>query len=142
MQLTPRKQLLSDFLEEVWNQGRLDAIGKYLAQRYRIYHDPGDRWHGQELDVAGFTERVRISRAPIPDQRFDVQHLVEEATSVVATWRWSGTHKGEVAGFPPTGKTLTMSGITLYYFDDKRICGHWQVVDRLAIFQQLQANRE
>jgi predicted ester cyclase len=35
-----------------------------------------------------------------------------------------------------------MSGITLYYYDDKRICGHWQVVDRLAIFQQLQANRE
>ena len=40
------------------------------------------------------------------------------------------------------GKPITMSGATLYYFDDRgRITGHWQVADRLSIYQQLQHAR-
>ncbi|MFZ1105849.1 MAG: ester cyclase [Hyphomicrobiaceae bacterium] len=36
------------------------------------------------------------------------------------------------------GKPMTMSGATVYYFDDRgRIIGHWQIVDRLGIYQQL-----
>ena len=45
-----------------------------------------------------------------------------------------------MAGFPPTGRVLRMSGITIYYFDGGgRLTGHWQMVDRLGVFQQLAA---
>ena len=30
-----------------------------------------------------------------------------------------------------------MSGITLYFFENDRISGHWQVADRLSVYQQL-----
>ena len=33
-----------------------------------------------------------------------------------------------------------MSGVTAYSFDDRaRLTGHWQVVDRLGLYRQLQA---
>ncbi len=58
------------------------------------------------------------------------------------TWFWSATHAGDYPGFPATGKTISMSGATVYYFDGDRLCGHWQIADRLGVFQQLVANKQ
>jgi len=59
--------------------------------------------------------------------------------SVAITWLWQGTHLGDIAGFPGTGKKIKMSGATVYYFDGDRISGHWQIADRLSVYKQLQA---
>ena len=58
------KELLTQFLAEVWNAGNIEASDKYIAPKYTIHHDPGDPWDKQELDLAQFKERVRLSRAP------------------------------------------------------------------------------
>jgi steroid delta-isomerase-like uncharacterized protein len=137
---TDRKELLRRFIEEVWNEGNVEASDRYLAGRYTIHHDPGDPWHGKALDLAGYKARVRLSRAPCPDQRFDLRELFADGDAVVATWFWSGTHAGNLSGFPPSGRVLRMSGATVYYFDGNRISGHWQIIDRLGVFQQLRAN--
>ena len=136
-----RKKLLSAFIEEVWSQGRVEACDDYIAESYAIRHDPGDPWDGQTLNREGFKERVRLSRAPCPDQRFTQTSILEDGGSVVIAWTWAASHTGDIAGFAATGARLTMSGLTLYDFDDEdRITGHWQVVDRLGIFQQLMQN--
>ncbi|HZR35332.1 MAG TPA: ester cyclase [Nevskia sp.] len=137
-----RKEILRRFMEDVWNQGRLDAVDAYLALRYTVRHDPGDPWHGKQLDAEAFKERLRVSRAPFPDQRFEIQELFADGDAVVATWLWTGTHRAELAGFPATGRQIRMSGATVYYFEGLKICGHWQIVDRLSVFQQLSADRQ
>lgn len=135
---TDRKALLARFIQAVWSEGDVDAADRYLAARYTIRHDPGDPWHGRELSLAEFKERVTVSRAPFPDQRFELQELYADGDAVVATWLWSGTHAGDLPGFPATQRVIHMSGATVYYFDrDDRITGHWQIVDRLSVFQQL-----
>jgi predicted ester cyclase len=139
---TRREALLADFMEAVWNRGEASAAGRYLAARYTIRHDPGDPWEGQTLDVAGFCDRLVQSRAPFPDQRFEVRHMAVAGDEVMITWLWRATHQGEVAGFPPTGREIRMSGATVYGFDaEDRLTGHWQVTDRLGLFQQLAAQR-
>ena len=136
-----RKKLLTKFIEEVWSQGRIESCDVFVGDTYTIRHDPGDPWDGQTLSREGFKERVRISRGPFPDQRFTLVSVLEEGTSVVIAWTWAGSHKGEIAGFAPTGTRLTMSGLTIYDFDEEnRILGHWQVADRLGVFQQLTKN--
>ncbi|EFG2885981.1 ester cyclase [Escherichia coli] len=140
--LSLRQQRLATFLDRVWSSGDIDAIDEFLADRYTIRHDPGDPWNGQTLDIAGFKERVRLSRAPFPDQRFDVQHWFENSEGVAVTWLWSATHLGDFPGFPATGKTISMSGATVYGFDaSDRLTGHWQIADRLGVYQQLQQGR-
>jgi len=135
-----KAHILRKFIDEVWNRGRIDAIPGYIADTYHIVHDPGDPWEGLTLDKAAFQDRVATSRQPIPDQNFEIQTLHENEDSVCITWCWQGTHLGDIAGFPASGKLLHMSGATVYYFDGDRISGHWQVADRLSIYQQLQAN--
>jgi predicted ester cyclase len=38
---------------------------------------------------------------------------------------------------PPTGRRIAVRGMTIYYFAAGRIIGHRQVVDKLAVAQQL-----
>lgn len=136
-----RQQHLVDFFRDVWNGGDTDACATYLAPAYTIFHDPGDPWDGQTLDIAGFAQRVQLSRAPFPDQTFDIRGLFEAHDSVVVTWMWHATHLGDLPGFPASGQRISMSGITEYRFTGGLLSGHWQVADRLGVFQQLQATR-
>ena len=132
---------LKDFIETVWNQGNTETIDRFIQLDYTIHHDPNDPWEGMTLDQAGFKNRVEQSRAPIPDQKFAIQSAFENSESVCITWLWEGMHKGSIAGFEPTGKKINMSGSTVYFYKNGLINGHWQVADRLAIYQQLQNNR-
>jgi len=131
------KELLTQFIREVWSEGAIEASDKYIAPKYTIFHDPGDPWDKMELDLEGYKERVRLSRAPFPDQRFEIKGLFADANAVVVTWFWSASHKGDIPGFPATGKEIKMSGATVYYFDGDRLTGHWQITDRLGVYQQL-----
>jgi steroid delta-isomerase-like uncharacterized protein len=139
--MASRKEILSRFLEEVWNAGDADAADRYLAARYEIKHDPGDPWHGRTLSIAEFKQRLAVSRAPFPQERFDVVEMVEQGDVVALSWTWEGVHGGDIPGFPATGRKIAMSGITFYYFDGDRLSGHWQIADRLGVMMQLQANR-
>ena len=125
-----RKEILSRFLKEVWTDGDVSAAEKYVAAFYTIHHDPGDPWDAKQLDLDGYKERLRVSRAPFPDQDGD---------AVVVTWHWTATHQGALPGFPPTGKIIRMSGATVYYFSGDRLTGHWQITDRLGVYRQLSA---
>lgn len=136
---TKRQTILAEFLNRVWTGGDIEACGDFLADGYRIAHDPGDPWEGRTLDLDGFKERVRLSRAPFPDQRFDVQAWFEADDKIAVTWMWSATHLGDLPDFPATGRRLTMSGATVYFFSGDRLSGHWQVTDRLGIFRQLRS---
>ncbi len=139
---TDNKDILTRFLQEVWTEGNVDAVDRYLADQYTIHHDPGDAWHGRTLDIASFKERVSQSRAPFPNQRFIVQEMVAEGDKVACAWLWTGTHLADMPGFPASGKAVAISGLTLYSFSDGRLTGHWQVTDRLGVYQQLTQQRE
>lgn len=131
------KAVLAAFLQDIWTDGKVEAVDQYLAEAYTIHNDPGDPWDGQTLSIAGFKDRLVQSRAMAPDQVFHVEKMIEEGDQVAAAWRWSGTHLGDIPGFPASGRKITMSGLTIYAFEGSRLSGHWQVADRLAIFQQL-----
>jgi len=137
-----RKRRLAAFICHVWDEGDADASDDYVAEAYTVHHDPGDPWEGRTLDRAGFKDRVRKSRAAFPDQKFDIQGLFADGQSVVMTWLWCGTHRGDLPGFPATDEMIRMSGATVYTFNKSELLtGHWQISDRLGVFQQLQRNR-
>jgi len=131
------KELLIRFIDEVWNAGNADAADRYVAPKYTIHHDPGDSWDKKVLDLSGYKERVRVSRAPFPDQRFSIQDILAEDDRVVMTWHWVATHKGDLPGFPATGNQIRMSGATVYYIEGGLFTGHWQITDRLGVYAQL-----
>lgn len=140
MQDAQRKARLTEFLDRIWSGGEYDAIPDFIAPQYVIRNDPGDPWHGQTLDHAGFRHRIETSRAPFPDQAFTPVSILADGDEVAVSWHWKGTHLGDVSGFTASGKVIKMTGLTVYGFEGLRLNGHWQVCDRLGVFMQLQEN--
>ena len=136
-EISARKQILTGFLQDVWTDGQVEKVDHYLADNYSIHNDPGDPWDGQTLSIAGFKDRLIQSRAMAPDQIFDVEKMVEEGNDIAVAWSWSGTHLGDIPGIPAIGRNITMTGLTIYSFEGDRLSGHWQIADRLSVFQQL-----
>ncbi|WP_127111660.1 ester cyclase [Shimia sediminis] len=134
-----RKSILAEFIQKTWNDGDVSAVPDFLARRYTIHSDPGDPWEGQTLDIPGFQDRLVKSRAAAPDQRFECVDMIAEGDRIAMTWRWSGTHLGDLPGLPASGAPIRMTGITVYYFQGNRLCGHWQNADRLSVYQQILA---
>ncbi len=135
--MTENARTLTEFMEAVWNQGDASAVDRFLADEYRIHSDPGDPWDGATLSPDGFKERLRTSRAAFPDLRFEIAETVAAGDRVAIAWRMRGTHTGPLGPHPATGRRIDVPGMTVYYFRAGRITGHWQVVDRLAVAQQL-----
>ena len=116
MKAAAMREHLTAFFDEIWNAGRVDSLERYIAPTYSIRSDPGDPWEGATLTRKQFKERIRISRAPFPDQRFEVVDMLVEGARIVGDWRWRG-----------------------YDYEHGLFRGHRQQTDRLAIMQQLSA---
>jgi steroid delta-isomerase-like uncharacterized protein len=117
---------------ELLNQGDVDSIGDLVADDYEE-HDP---LPGQGTGREGVVDRFSlISRALAP--HFTIDDLVAEGDRVVVRWTNSGTHVGEFAGMPPTGRTFTIAGIDIYRVADGKLCEHWHVIDQLSMLGQL-----
>ena len=135
------KSTLRTFMEQVWNNGNFSQIEAFVAPRYEIKNDPGDPWDGQTLTITTFKERVLYSRNAFPDLHFEIQEMIEEQGKVAVSWLMSGTHKGDLPQLPATGKSFSISGITLYYFEGGKLCGHTQAFDRLGFLSQMEFSR-
>lgn len=135
--MTDAKAVVAEYLRAVWNDGDVEACDRFLASSYVIHHDPGDPWDGQTLTLSAFKDRVRISRAPFPDQKFSIDTLLDDAGTVTVAWHWQGTFLADLPGFAATGKPVRTSGITIYHTSGAVITGHQQVTDRLSVLQQL-----
>lgn len=133
------KTILREFMDEVWNKGNLGAADKFIAFPYVIHSDPGDQWEGQSLDLPTFKKRVLYSRQTFPDLHFAVKEIIGEGDKVVISWYLEGTLHGDIPGLPEhdTGKQVKVPGLTIYYFSNSKITGHWQVIDRLGFMQQV-----
>jgi predicted ester cyclase len=49
------------------------------------------------------------------------------------------THSGDLGGMPPTGKRLTISGITVERFEDGKVVEAWRSMDTLGLLRQIGA---
>jgi steroid delta-isomerase-like uncharacterized protein len=73
-----------------------------------------------------------------PDaQRTVEDQLTDDFQNVVTRWTASATHQGEFMGIAPTGKRITVTGISIHRIADGKIIEEWQQWDTLGLMQQL-----
>ncbi len=119
-------------LYELINAGQVEAVADFVSMDYEE-HDP---LPGQGSGKEGVLDRFSLLATALAP-RFTIEDVVAENDRVVVRWTNAGTHVGEFAGIPATGKTFTMSGIDIYSVVDGLLCEHWHVVDQLSMLAQL-----
>jgi steroid delta-isomerase-like uncharacterized protein len=72
-----------------------------------------------------------------PDLHFTIEDMVAEGDKVVVRWIVRGTHRGTFQDIPPTGKAVTLTGISLFRVANGRGVEVWTDADYLGMLQQL-----
>jgi steroid delta-isomerase-like uncharacterized protein len=80
-----------------------------------------------------------VNRQGFPDFNLTVEDIVAEDDKVAKRWVFQGTHSGEFAGIPPTGKRVIMRGITLYRLTRGKVSELYWNYDVFGLLQQLGA---
>jgi steroid delta-isomerase-like uncharacterized protein len=129
------KAIVRRAFEEPW-KGNLDVIDELIATQY-IGHDPANP---EPLrGPAGVKEFISTYRAAFPDARITVEQQLAEGDLVATRWTGRGTHEGELMGISPTGKRVTVSGLTISRLEDDKIVEEFQNWDTFGMMQQLEA---
>jgi steroid delta-isomerase-like uncharacterized protein len=128
------KALARRFYEEGWNQGNLAVFDELLASNH-VLHDPGfpELIRGPE----GFKQYYATYRTAFPGNQLTVEDYLAEGDTVVSRWTGRGTHKGDLMGIAPTGKQVTVTGISIQRIANGKIVEEWSNYDMLGMLQQL-----
>lgn len=129
------KAIVRRAFEEPW-KGNLDVIDELIATQY-IGHDPANP---EPLrGPAGVKEFISTYLAAFPDARITVEQQLAEGDLVATRWTGRGTHEGELLGISPTGKRVTVSGLTISRLEGGKIVEEFQNWDTFGMMQQLEA---
>ena len=129
------KTIVRRAFEEPW-KGNLEIVDELYASNY-VGHDPSmpEPLHGPK----GVKEFISTYRAAFPDARLTVEQQLAEGDLVATRWTGSGTHEGELMGITPTGKQVTVSGLTITRLEGDKIVEAFVNWDTFGMMQQLDA---
>ena len=132
--MATNKEIVRRLGVELW-QGNIGVIDELVAPDY-VGHDPSQpEMHGPD-GVKGF---VNTYLSAFPDGRITVDEQLAEGELVASRWTGRGTHQGDLMGIPPTGKQVTVSGITVSRVKNGKVVEEWTNWDTLGMLQQLGA---
>lgn len=133
-----KRAVIERWFEEVWNQGKLDAMPEMMAED-AIVHGLPVEGAGGPCGPAKFRPFVEQFRSAFPDMHFVVEDVIEEGDKIVARCSVSGTHQGETLGVASTNKPIAISGITIARIRDGKIVEGWNNYDMMGLFHQIGA---
>jgi steroid delta-isomerase-like uncharacterized protein len=142
MKINSNKEIVLRLIDEVWNKGNMDVVDELISPSYALKNDPGEPFNGKSIDRAAFEERVKVARTVFPDLRFDIKEIISEGDKVVISWFMLGTQKGDIPQVKAADQKINTSGLTIYYLDNGKITGHWQVLDRLTMIEQMSMTKK
>ena len=139
MSLDENKAIVQRILSEFWIGGNLAVLDELLATDC-INHEQSNPEQRGKAACKQWANDVRLAnRRGFPDFDIVVEDIVAEGDKVVKRFVFQGTHSGEFAGIPPTGKRVTMRGITLYRLAQGRVSEMYWNYDVFGLLQQLGA---
>lgn len=124
MTLELNKRAAQSYFDRVLNHGDMDCADQIFASNL-AFHYPLGNLIGADV-VKTYIQTVRTA---FPDIAFEVASLIGEERHVSARWSLSGTQTGDFKGKPPTGKRVSLPGITWIEVDEGQIQEMWVSFD-------------
>ncbi len=128
------KAIVRRLYEEVWNKRRVELVDELMSPSHAMHDN-----HLPDSGVGPEAYKRNVARfvASFPDLHLTVEDMLAENDKVAVGWTISGTHKGEFRGISPTGKKVSMEGITINHIVDGKIMDSYISADYLGLMQQL-----
>ena len=132
------KEQVRKFYEVLWDAHNKDAMPSVLHKDFTFRGSLGQEKRGH----AGFAEYVDMVHKALGEYKCIIEELVLEEDKVFAKMTFTGIHRDEFMGYPPTQKRVSWNGCALFTFDGKLIRDVWVLGDLKNLEAQLKANQE
>jgi steroid delta-isomerase-like uncharacterized protein len=128
------KAIARRLIAELWNNGNLSVADEIFSPNYE-HHDSStpDFGRGPESEK----KRATLYRTAFPDLHLTIEDVIAEGETVMTRWSCRGTHKGDLNGIAPTGKQITISGVTVARASNGKMAESYVNWDALGLMQQL-----
>jgi steroid delta-isomerase-like uncharacterized protein len=132
--MSDHNDLVRRILDEVWNKRNLAVIDELVSPDF-VFHDPMAPEAATGLE--SYKQFVHANLSAFPDLRFTVDDSISAGGIVATRWSVTATHAGYLAGNPPTGKTVAITGMNFARIVDGKFVESWGSWDTLGMMQQL-----
>jgi predicted ester cyclase len=136
MQDQVNKAHCRSFIQQVFNEGKLDRIREFIAPdawNHELGGEPAPPGHSPEY----FADLIRLYREAFPDFHVEILDQVAENGRVVTSMRLRGTQKNPLFGIPSHGRSMEIEGIRIDYFIGDTIVESWFQWDSVRMLRQL-----
>jgi predicted ester cyclase len=93
----------------------------------------------QDMDREAWMAMGKQFYAAFPDAKHTIQRTIPGGDTVTILATFSGTHRGELMGIPPTGRAIAFDVVHVDRVVDGRIVEHRGQLDSAGLMQQLTA---
>jgi steroid delta-isomerase-like uncharacterized protein len=133
MSVEANKATVSRFIEEFWNQRKLELADEVFAADSTCPSVPFIP-NGPE----GVKVLANVVFTAFPDFTMRVEKMIGSDDMVGAYYFEHGTHKSDFMGTPATGKTATWEEMGLFKFrEDGKVSVCWFETDMMGLMTQL-----
>src|ERR1041385_5112236 len=130
--LQQNKELVRHYFQGWANRGD-PAVADALIATNVVLRNPPAVVHS----LTEYKQGMTAFHTAFPDLKFTIEDEVAERNTVAVRWTLRATHLGEYQGRPPTGKTIAVTGISIFQIANGKIQEITVNMDRLGQFQQL-----
>ena len=105
------KNVLYRLFKDVLTENNLDMIDEIYAEDYEFDAPALAGGGAVQTGREAFKNRVRAFRGAFPDIAYEVQSIVSDGEIICTKFDMKGTHVGPFAGFAPTNRAVTITGV-------------------------------
>lgn len=129
------KELIRRY-QDAYNSNKLEVLDELLHPDWKTNAWPD----GVPQSVDSAKAFYQAVQEMFSDVEYTTEDLIAEGDRVVQRWTFRATHAGVFIGLPPSGKTITAAGISIFRIADGKIVEHWAFADDLGFLHQLGAD--
>jgi predicted ester cyclase len=130
------RTVVESFYADIWNRHDKSKIPALLCSDFTFRGSLGQARTGHD----GFASYVDFVHKALAEYRCDILDLVVEEPKAFARMRFSGIHRGDFFGYPPTGKPVEWAGSALFTFSVDQVADLWVLGDVHGLLQLLDRN--
>jgi steroid delta-isomerase-like uncharacterized protein len=129
---TENEALVRGVIETLFNQKRAHLISAFYSSDCQ-----GGSPDGPFDNCDGFRACFEKYATAFPDFRLEINSLLFDGDRVAVHYTFLGTHTGQLAGYPPSGRTLRVPGMMISRIAYRRIIEQYFFWDNLGPRRQL-----
>jgi predicted ester cyclase len=133
-----KARVILDKVLELWNKGNLALIPEiYTADCVATTSSSPTPFVGHE----GIKQWIAINRTMMPDMAMAFPEVVAVPGKIVTIWTMTGTQTGPMVmpggTMPPSGKKVSITGLSIDYLKDGKLAKEIVVMNTLEMLMQL-----